>query len=65
MAIAEFGKRVRKIRDGENLSQSAAAKIWGVNLRTLQDWELGRSAPPPFFAKCVLFYLCFRNKARK
>ena len=65
MPSAEFAKQIRGIRDREKLSQAEAAEAWGVNMRTLQDWEYGRSVPSHFFAKCVLFYLRFRNKARK
>ena len=61
MASADFAEQLKAIRKREKLSQSEAAESWGVNLRTLQQWEIGGSTPAPFFAKCVLFYLRFRN----
>ena len=37
---------VKSIRAGLGLSQAEFARRYGFNLRTLQDWELGRSRPP-------------------
>ena len=62
MASAEFADQVRSIREREKFSQSEAAEAWGVSVRTLQEWEHGRSVPSPFFAKCVLFYLRWRKR---
>jgi putative transcriptional regulator len=36
---------VRAIRRRSGLSQSAFAAAYGLNLRTLQDWEQGRAEP--------------------
>ena len=36
---------VRSIRRRRGLSQSAFAARYGLNLRTLQDWEQGRAQP--------------------
>lgn len=37
--------RIKSARAKAGLTQAAASKQWGVNLRTLQDWEFGRSEP--------------------
>lgn len=40
-------KRIKAIRKEElGLTQKGLAEAVGVNLRTLQDWELGRSPMP-------------------
>jgi transcriptional regulator with XRE-family HTH domain len=39
------GKDVRRIRDGLDLTQSEFAKLLGVPLRTLQQWEQNRQNP--------------------
>lgn len=40
-------KRLKELRKNElGLTQKDLADAVGVNLRTLQDWELGRSATP-------------------
>ena len=36
---------VRTIREAANISQSQFAKLIGVNLRTLQNWEQQRTQP--------------------
>jgi putative transcriptional regulator len=36
---------IRAIRETFNLSQAGFAKRFGLNLRTLQDWEQGRREP--------------------
>ena len=36
---------VRRIRKKLNMSQKAFAEYFGVNLRTIQDWEQGRRVP--------------------
>jgi putative transcriptional regulator len=36
---------VRMIREAANISQSQFAKLIGVNLRTLQNWEQQRTQP--------------------
>lgn len=61
MPRKSFGQQVRKYREAESLSQSAAAAKWGVNLKTLQAWEIGQSSPNAFVAKCILFYLHWKK----
>lgn len=36
---------VRRIRKKLNMSQTVFADYFGVNLRTIQDWEQGRRVP--------------------
>lgn len=36
---------VAAIREGTGLSQSRFARLLGVSVRTLQEWEQGRRAP--------------------
>jgi putative transcriptional regulator len=36
---------IRALREAMDLSQSGFAKKFGLNLRTLQDWEQGRREP--------------------
>jgi putative transcriptional regulator len=42
MTIAE---QIKTARQRAGLSQAQAARAWGVSLRTLQEWEQGRSEP--------------------
>jgi len=45
MSIA---KRIRSARAKIGMSQSEAASSWGLPLRTLQNWEIGRNEPRGF-----------------
>ena len=36
---------IANTRDGMGLSQAQFARLMGVSVRTLQDWEQGRRAP--------------------
>jgi putative transcriptional regulator len=37
--------QIKNARRRAKLSQAEAAQAWGVNPRTLQDWEQGRTLP--------------------
>ncbi|MBC7711346.1 MAG: helix-turn-helix domain-containing protein [Rhizobacter sp.] len=43
--VAEPDVNVRAIREAASISQSQFAKLIGVNLRTLQNWEQHRTRP--------------------
>ncbi len=43
--VAEFDVNVRAIREAASISQAQFAKLIGVNLRTLQNWEQHRTRP--------------------
>ena len=47
-------KQIQKARAKAGLSQSQAAKAWGVNLNTLQSWEQGIRAPKGLALKALL-----------
>lgn len=41
----DLASQIKEARARFGLSQSEAAAAWKVNLRTLQDWEIGRRHP--------------------
>jgi len=43
-----LAERIKRKRAREGLSQSQAAKAWGINVRILQYWEQGRHNPSGF-----------------
>ena len=47
VAVVPDSVDVRDVRQGTGLSQAAFAARFGINRRTLQDWEQGRYAPDP------------------
>ena len=38
-------EEIRQIREGVGVSQANFARMLGISLRTLQDWEQGRRQP--------------------
>lgn len=53
---------VRSIREAAHISQSQFAKLIGVNLRTLQNWEQERTKPTGP-ARALLKIVAFDPKA--
>jgi DNA-binding transcriptional regulator YiaG len=49
----EFARRVRGLREGLGLSQSEFARRFGLDVRSLQEWEQARRLPDT----AVLTYL--------
>jgi DNA-binding transcriptional regulator YiaG len=45
--MTETATLLKDWRTRASLSQSVAAQMLGVNIRTLQGWERGRSMPYP------------------
>jgi transcriptional regulator with XRE-family HTH domain len=43
--MAEFGTRLRSLREALGLSQSQLATRCGLSLDSLQNWEQGRTEP--------------------
>jgi putative transcriptional regulator len=41
----DISLQLKTVREKLGLSQSQAAKAWGISVRTLQQWEQGRSKP--------------------
>lgn len=42
------GEKIKKIRTSKRLSRAALARISGISIRTLEDWELGKRNPRNF-----------------
>lgn len=53
--MSNISNRLKKLRLNMGLSQKEFADKYKINIRTLQDWELGRHEPPPY-----AFYLITR-----
>lgn len=50
-----FSEQLKAIRRREKISQATAARlIYRLSMRTLQAWERGQQAPPPWAQALVL-----------
>ena len=45
--------RIKAKREQAGLSQSQAARAWGISKRTLQEWEQGRRAPRGLYLQAI------------
>lgn len=54
----EFADAIKVWRKEKAISQSEAAEVLGVPVRTLQNWEIARTKPTAFTAKTIL-KICF------
>ena len=41
-----MGRRIRRLRDGLNMTQQQFAQAFGIRLSTLRQYEMGRYMPP-------------------
>ena len=44
---------IKELRTSSGLSQNQFAARWGIPVRTLQQWEQGRSAPPDYVVNMI------------
>lgn len=49
----ELANKLKEARRKLGLSQSQAAKAWGVPIKTLQAWEIDRNTPRGFTLKAI------------
>ncbi|MHC1765900.1 MAG: helix-turn-helix domain-containing protein [Verrucomicrobiia bacterium] len=54
---AEFAKLLKDWRERRGFTQEQAAAKLGINLRTLQNWEIARNAPQGFAKTAVKFMM--------
>ena len=50
---AGIAGRIKAKREQAGLSQSQAARTWGISKRTLQEWEQGRAKPRGLYLQAV------------
>lgn len=45
--MSPMGEQLKKLREGQSLSQEGLARLVGVSVRTIARWENGESRPSP------------------
>lgn len=50
----ELRNKLKEAREKTGLSQSQAAKAWGIPLRTLISWENNQRTPQGFALKSIM-----------
>ena len=54
---AAIQKRIQALRAQTGLSQSKFAARFGISVRTLQQWEQGKSAPPDYVVRMMAYII--------
>ncbi len=52
---------MKEIRQRTGWSQSKFAEHFGIPVRTLQQWEQGKSAPPSYVTRMIAYILAFEK----
>lgn len=53
----ETKQRIKELRKSMGLSQSKFAEKFDIPVRTLQQWEQGRSEPPVYVIKMISYIM--------
>ncbi len=61
----EFAKKLKNWRYHEGMSQSQAAALLGVSVRSLQNWEIARTKPSTLAERLMDRLLRDRPKTRR
>lgn len=54
---------MKEIRKKTGWSQSKFAEHFGIPVRTLQQWEQGKSVPPSYVTRMIAYILAFESIA--
>lgn len=46
---------IKALRGAMELSQGGMAKLYGIPKRTIENWEAGVNAPPPYLVKLLAY----------
>ena len=45
---------IKEAREQAGLSRAAMSRIFEIPVRTLEDWDAGKSNPPPYVKKLII-----------
>ena len=58
----DISDRIKELRKKTGLSQSKFAAKFGIPVRTLQQWEQGKSAPPEYLVRMMAYIMLLEEK---
>ena len=53
--------KIKEIREKLKLTQTQFGALFGIPLRTIQEWELGRRKPPEYVENMIMEILKYRG----
>ena len=45
---------IKEAREQAGLSRAKMSRLFEIPVRTLEDWDAGKSNPPPYVAKLII-----------
>ena len=60
----ETKQRIKELRKSMGLSQSKFAEKFDIPVRTLQQWEQGRSEPPVYVIKMISYIMLLETMGK-
>ncbi|MBE5900443.1 MAG: helix-turn-helix domain-containing protein [Lachnospiraceae bacterium] len=57
-------QRIKELRKSMGLSQSKFAEKFDIPVRTLQQWEQGRSEPPVYVIKMISYIMLLETMGK-
>ena len=45
---------IKEAREQAGLSRAAMSRLFEIPVRTLEDWDAGKSSPPPYVQKLII-----------
>lgn len=45
---------IKEARESIGMSRAEMSRVFEIPIRTLEDWDAGKSSPPPYVAKLII-----------
>ncbi len=52
---ARIASLIKKLREESGMSRKEFAKVYGMPVRTLEEWEVGRRNPPEYVVRMLAY----------
>lgn len=58
----EFNEKIRGLRGETGLNRKEFSELYGIPLRTMEEWEAGRRTPPEYLFRMLAYYVRVNQK---
>lgn len=53
---------IKEVREQIGMSRAEMSRVFDIPIRTLEDWDAGKSSPPPYVEKLIVDKLLTMKK---
>lgn len=61
----DIAKNIKELRMSTGMSRKEFSEHTGIPVRTLKDWEAGRSTPPEYIPRLIAYQLKYEELVSK